>query len=206
MCNFFSFVTFNGKPYYFNARQRRDQIVPDSHSGICCHYGLPCDKVNKYEFGTNRGFRIDQINAKRDDSRWAEAWVKEFSKTKQFSDICAKELRFIPSAIRFIRNPTEAQKLKAVRSNGLMIQYIKNPSEAVRVAAVEEDCYAIEHIKNPSEKVQLAVIKCYPGAIGYIKRPTKRVQIEVVSANPFLIKYIKKPCKEAKEIARKDGI
>ena len=88
MCKFFSFCT-DGKTnrYYFNNEQRMNlkkdnpqKYETDSHASICKFYGLNEDKVNKYEFDPFwGGFTVDQINAKNDDRKLAEKWVRKLT-------------------------------------------------------------------------------------------------------------------------------
>ena len=155
MCNFFSFITFNRKKYYFNAEQRAslsEDEKPDSHSYICTYYDLPEDKCNKYEFVNNR-FVIDQINDK-EDSEQAERFMLKFKETESFKNICLVAVKQNGWAIQYIANPNEEIKKLAVKQNGYTIRYIDNPSEAVKKLAVKQNGYAIRYISSPSLAVQ----------------------------------------------------
>ena len=88
MCQFFSFVTFNRKPYCldWDARKRclsgELNFDPDSHASIALYHEMNEDKCNKYEYNPLTGvFKVDQINAKKDDSRDAERWVRRLDWT-----------------------------------------------------------------------------------------------------------------------------
>ena len=53
MCDFFSFNTYKGEKYYFNAEQRKTEAEPDSHSRIAEVFlgsTIKEDKCNKYEY------------------------------------------------------------------------------------------------------------------------------------------------------------
>jgi hypothetical protein len=52
----------------------------------------------------------------------------------------------------YIKNPSEAVQLAAVKQNGDSIGWIDNPSEAVQLAAIQKDRMAIEYIDNPTDK------------------------------------------------------
>ena len=54
---------------------------------------------------------------------------------------------------------TEKENLKAVRINAFNIQYIKNPSEAVQLAAVKEDGLAIRYIKTSDDEIILTALE-----------------------------------------------
>jgi hypothetical protein len=103
-----------------------------------------------------------------------------------------------------IVNPTEKQKLLAVKANGFAIEYIKNPSEAVQIAAVAENGRSIQFIKNPSEAVQLAAVNENGYAIEYIKNPSEEVQLAAANQNGDTIRHIKNPS-EAVQVAAVTG-
>ena len=98
MCKFFSFNTKgDGKPMYFDAAMRRKIAAgeftyeADSHSSINDYHGLKGadeDGTNKYEYIVWKDeFVVDQSNAPVDDRENAQNWVKEFVKTKKFTEI-----------------------------------------------------------------------------------------------------------------------
>jgi len=86
MCKFFSCVSDGkGMIYYFDWEMRKkiidgklnDNYECDSHSSICNHFKLNCDKVNKYEYNPLlKEFKIDQINNK-DDSKMVEKKLRK---------------------------------------------------------------------------------------------------------------------------------
>jgi hypothetical protein len=94
MCEFFSVISDgNGKPYYFNWKQRKQIMAndaefskvesADSHSGIASYYKLKCDDVNKYEYNPLlRKFTIDQINTTDD-----KCLIEEFCRELDFKTI-----------------------------------------------------------------------------------------------------------------------
>jgi hypothetical protein len=102
MCEFFSFVTNGkGKIFYFKEEDiiniekegNKDNLEYNSHASICTYYNINEDKMNKYEFNpdTNK-FKVDQINAKNDDSNESEKWVKSFWKDSKlfYIKLCKK--------------------------------------------------------------------------------------------------------------------
>lgn len=112
MCQFFSFVTLNGKPRHLSPAQIKQcwsrWASPNSHSVIASTLGLNIDRVNSYEFHPPKAFGqdprnpdnwyfdVDQIR-KVDDSARAESWVRSFIKTPEFAAICkASRVRFPP--------------------------------------------------------------------------------------------------------------
>jgi hypothetical protein len=104
------------------------------------------------------------------------------------------------SAIRFLKNPSEAVQIAAVKKNPYAIQYIENPSEAVQLAAVKNDGYAIRCIKNPSEAVQLAAVQQNGYTVNFIENPSEAVQLAAVQQNGYAIQFVKNPS-EAVQLA-----
>ncbi|RLG44721.1 MAG: hypothetical protein DRN81_03830, partial [Thermoproteota archaeon] len=80
-----------------------------------------------------------------------------------------------PRAIFYIKNPSDAVQLTAVRRDGWAIQYFENPSEAVQLAGVRQDWCAIQCIKNPTEAVQLAAVRQNGLAIKFLENPSDAV-------------------------------
>ena len=97
------------------------------------------------------------------------------------------------SAIKYIKNPSEAVQMAAVNQNGHTIQYIKNPTEAVQMTAVNKNGLTIKHIPNPGEAVQMAAVNKNGLAIGYISNPSEAVQLAAVNRNGFALRHIKNP-------------
>ena len=91
MCNFFSFLSNgDGKYYYAKANDwdefKKKDLDPHSHSSIAKFYlkNGKEDKLNAFEYNPLTDvFEIDKINkknAKFDDSKEAEKWVKNLFK------------------------------------------------------------------------------------------------------------------------------
>jgi len=164
MCNFFSFVSLgDGKPIYFNSKERSKPIEGDSYDS---HTTIACiklkdnhadDRVNKYEYH-NSMFIIDQINT-NNDSKDMEKWINKFVKTKEFQKICLRMIKQNGWVIQFIDNPSEEMQLEAVKENGYALYYIKNPSEKVKLEAVKQNGYVIKYIDSPSEEMKLIAEK-----------------------------------------------
>ncbi len=129
MCNFFSFVSNGkGKYFYFDWAQRTDKNIKidsfDSHSEICSHYRVDCDKVNKYEYNPlTKVFKIDQINLKKDDSEYAELWVSKID----FKTIVE------PLIIKKIINPfIDKRKLKVTEKDIALLKEWNSVWDSVR--------------------------------------------------------------------------
>ncbi len=104
MCEFFSFNS-NGKGKYFYFKPKdikeirkqgnKDNLDFNQHSCIVKYY---CNKIdeedrqNKYEYNPySKEFKVDQINAKKDDKIEAKKWVKKLFKFKtreEFLEFC----------------------------------------------------------------------------------------------------------------------
>lgn len=68
-----------------------------------------------------------------------------FCKTEEEQIKC---IRNHPYSIQFIKNPSEALCLEAVKQFGSPIQYIKHPSEAVCLEAIKENVESINYLIN----------------------------------------------------------
>ena len=106
MCEFFSFIT-NGckKTMYFlpediNKIYEKDNPQNyqfNSHDSIASFYGFNTDKCNKYEYNPyTKEFTIDQINSRKDDSEYAEKWVKDFFKEMTTTQIKTFHKNYLP--------------------------------------------------------------------------------------------------------------
>ena len=94
MCQFFSLCSDGkGKPYYFDAKIRKEIIAgkskysnTDSHTSIADYYGFSGekeDKLNKYEYNPLiKKFQIDQLNTIDDSVK-----IKRFCKKLDFKTI-----------------------------------------------------------------------------------------------------------------------
>jgi len=108
-------------------------------------------------------------------------------------------------AIKYIKNPSEAMQMAAIKQGGYAIRYIKNPSEAVQMAVVTQDGYRIGSIKNPSEAVQMAAVTKDGDAIEYIKNPNESVQMAAVTQYGTAIRYITNPSESVQVAAVKQN-
>jgi hypothetical protein len=109
-------------------------------------------------------------------------------------------------ALQYIKNPSEAVQLAAVKQNGRAIQWINDPSEAVQLAAVKQYGRAIHYINDPSEAVQWAAVKSNGEAIQYIKNPSEEMQWAAVNQNGWAIQFINNPSEEMQWAAvKKNG-
>jgi hypothetical protein len=165
-------------------------------------FGLLHFPTGQFKYIQNRDMSLEDIIRIRD--MWPES-----------ERIAKKNILLKAENIIWIKNPSEALLLAAVKQDGQAIEYIKNPSEtvineafktyvgalkymknpseAVQLAAVKRNGYAIEHIENPSEALQLAAVERNGAAIRYIKNPSEAVQFAAVKLNGNAIKYIENP-------------
>lgn len=113
------------------------------------------------------------------------------------------------AGIKYVDNPTDKEKLFAIKRNGWALTYIKNPTEEMKIEAVKEYPLMLQFIKNPSEEVQLEAFKSNgkiyqnnKNLIEYIKNPSERIQLEAVKQNVEWYKDIKKPTQKVIELYR----
>jgi len=88
-----------------------------------------------------------------------------------------------PSAIKYIRNPSNEMSLIAVSSGNIYIKYIKNPSEEVQLEALKENGDLIQYIRKPTKKAQLAAVKQSGSNILYIHNPSEEAQLVAVTSS-----------------------
>ena len=92
MCNFFSFITYKGKKFYFNDEQRKTEHDSDSHSRIAEVFlasTIKEDMCNKYEY-TNGQLRQDQINDKEEEFDDVKDWANKFGNSRSFAFIAIR--------------------------------------------------------------------------------------------------------------------
>ena len=124
--------------------------------------------------------------------------LREF--VKKYNQLATAVIKEFPQAIRYVQNPTTAQRKMAVKKQGISIRFIENPSEDEQFLAVNQNWLAIKYIKNPSEAVQLASVTRNSEAIRYISNPSEAVLLAAVSRKGQVIKYITAPS-EAVQLA-----
>jgi hypothetical protein len=125
MCKFFSLISDgNGKPYYFDWKQRQSILkkdpefnmveTADSHSSISSYYGFTgekADKVNKFEYNPlTKVFTIDQINTTDD-----KCLIEKFCREVNFKTIIE------PLIIKPIIHPLKDIKAKKVTKKDLLL-------------------------------------------------------------------------------------
>lgn len=96
-------------------------------------------------------------------------------------------------AIRNIDNPSEQLQLLAVKQNGNAISEIENPTEAVKLAAVTNDGNAINYISNPSDELKLAALRQNGTVLMHIQNPTDEMIEVAIDRSPYAIKFVKNP-------------
>lgn len=78
--------------------------------------------------------------------------------------------------IKYIKEPSEIQKLTAVTSDDDSIKYIYDPSEKIKLMSVQTNGYSIRHIKNPSKEIQIAAVIQNWTTILYIEQPDSKTR------------------------------
>ena len=122
MCEFFSCVTTgSSKLYYFDWPLRQKCLSgeldysPDSHASIASYFKLDEDKCNKYEYNPmTKLFEIDQLNARRDDSKSVEKKLRALD----FSAIVPQvkfEMPVNPFEIRRARKAPTKKELEMLK-------------------------------------------------------------------------------------------
>lgn len=90
------------------------------------------------------------------------------------------------SKIRFIKNPTEQEQIKAVKEDPQAIKYLINPTEKVHLIAFKKDPnFYIHNIKNIPPSIRNAIInrkRKYFYTLSVIKDPTE-AELQTILAN-----------------------
>ena len=99
--------------------------------------------------------------------------------------------------IKYIKNPTEVQKLKSLLSSyGLNFFLIPKPSEDLKLLAVTLCGNNIEYINNPTEEMVLTALNSYGWAIKYIDNPSYEQLKQAVILNGDVLEIIENPSEE----------
>lgn len=107
--------------------------------------------------------------------------------------------------IKYIKNPSEEQQEKAVRTNPNVFPLIKNPSEKIQKIAVQEMGINLEHIPNPSEELINLALDSDGMAIEFVKTPTEYQKRIAVNNYGLAIWYIPNPSKDLQKEAVLDN-
>lgn len=123
-------------------------------------------------------------------------------KLMTYSNTPASDLRkYHP--IKRIRNPTEEEQIRSIKmpsglNNGGNVKFIKKPTEAVQLLAVKDSAENIKYIKNPTKRVQLYILENAPAWVEYIKNPAiKKHPKYLAYKNEQRIAKLKKKREEA---------
>jgi len=130
------FGEYGGPPYFWVLKQNGDKFI---QKGMI---------IPGY-------FDSDLKQALRNDKNTR---IMEDSLIKELMPFLVKHniLETSPRTIKYIENPSEEVRLKAVKRFGYVIQYIDNPSEAVQVEAVKNKGNELSYIDSPSQGVQFS--------------------------------------------------
>ena len=167
MCKFFSFVSDgNGNVFYFDAEDRKFQANPDSHTTIAAHFfndAYADDHVNKYQLVWGEIFQVEQINIK-DDSKSVQKWIKSFSKTKHFYDMCITSIQYEHADFHEIPHNLRTEEICdiAIQKNGMNLQSVPKNLITPKLCydAILQDSYAIQYVTIEhltSELCELAI-------------------------------------------------
>ncbi len=108
------------------------------------------------------------------------------------------------SLLRILTDPTEEEKLKALKCNGNAIRYILDQSKEMQILAFEsghDPSDIIQLIYRPCEEAQIIAVSQSPDAIARIEKPCEKAQLIAVSKLPTMITKIHNPCEKAQLIA-----
>ena len=93
-------------------------------------------------------------------------------------------------AIQYVKEPSEALQLLAVRKNYDAIKYIKEPYESVQEEAVRKSYDALKYIASPSPIVERIAIKNNEAAIHFVKELDQNKILEFLKVNILVIKHV----------------
>lgn len=92
-------------------------------------------------------------------------------------EVCMWALMLAPEAIKFIKDPTDAMKERAVKGNPWALRHIHPQTIRVQVLAVQQCGLAIQCCHFPEHKdVKWAAVEQNPLAIRYICKPGKKLK------------------------------
>jgi hypothetical protein len=94
--------------------------------------------------------------------------------------------------IRQIFEPTDEQRLIAIKQDGLVINYIKQTSELCLIA-VKQNGMALQFIKDQNEQICKAAVYQNSHALKFVTNQTDEIILIGTDKNPFSTTYIKKP-------------
>jgi hypothetical protein len=100
-------------------------------------------------------------------------------------------VKYAPSNIKKIFNPSEAVQLAAVKRDGTAIRWIHRPTNLVKLEAVKKSPQAILYIKKPSEELQLLAINKSVEVLQYIVKPSEFIQMEAIKKDRRAYIFIK---------------
>ena len=183
-------------PWRTRSPEIEKQLIYNKNAELCHSYIIKLQEVDSTTFPL--AIQLEAVNSNSSTDGNAIKYIKNPSEAVQIAAV-----KYNGPAIQYIENPSEAVQIAAVKKNGLAIQYIKNPSEAVQIAAVNQNSGVIKFITNPSEAVQMVAVSQNGFAIKFFTNPSEAVQLAAIKAakpNEYAIKYIKNPS-EAVQIA-----
>jgi hypothetical protein len=144
MCKFFSFITYKGQKFYFDAEQRKGLSLKDqdSHSAIIKdafpNSTVDMDtQVNKWEFDPVTGkLTADRIEDQAELFENVLHWAKKFAASRKFRLI----LDLMPAALELAFKGTDFEVREAAASNcnmtaELLEIALKDPNYCVRRVA-----------------------------------------------------------------------
>jgi hypothetical protein len=94
MCNFFSFVSYRGKKYYFDELSMGEHDDYSSHSFICETFDLLEDMCNKYEIVCGK-LVVDNIGNSEELLEDVQHWVDDFVASPKYQRILKKHQRWL---------------------------------------------------------------------------------------------------------------
>ena len=95
-----------------------------------------------------------------------------------------------PELFKFVKNPSKALELLAVRMLGSNIRYVSNQNPILQSLSIIDDIENIKYINEPIKAVEKKAIDELPEAIAYINNP-RDFSIMVACTYPGLFRYVK---------------
>jgi HEAT repeat protein len=157
MCEFFSFITYKGQKFYFDAEQRKGLPLneQDSHSAIIKHFfpnaTVDMDtQVNKWEFNpVTSVLTADSIVDQEEIFEDVLHWAKAFAGSSKFQLI----LDLMPAALEIALKDTDSGVREVAASNSNMT------AELLELALKDSDYWVRRAaVSNPNMTVQLLEI------------------------------------------------
>jgi hypothetical protein len=140
----------------------------------------PIDEVQKFLLNTSNYINIEKFSMENIIIAIKRQKINpnNFNKNLLKNPIILNALLFLnDSYFYLIKNPTEKQKFRVVKTSPFAFSKIKNPSDTLIKFAIKCWPENIQHIQNPSEELQLLAVKKDPDIITNIENLSEKALI-----------------------------